>query len=116
MRTWKMAVLGAVLGVSLAGVSVGQAQAAEHASHLAPSAQSAVDSHYTARETRPVYESPDRDAAVTATVLEGEIITASSEVVQGPDGTDFRYAWTYNYTTGHFFRGYVEADNLTPYL
>ncbi|MFC5799068.1 hypothetical protein [Streptomyces formicae] len=113
MRKWQAAILGVTLGTSLAVASVGQAQAAESSSRIGSSAE---ESYYTALSTRPVYQSPDSNSTVIATVIEGEVINVSGEVIQGPCGTNFRYAWTFNYTTGHFFRGYVDADNLVPYM
>ncbi|MGW8955543.1 hypothetical protein [Streptomyces sp. NPDC055709] len=115
MRKWQVAVLGiAALGMSLSVASAGHAQAADNSSQAVAS-KAAGESHYRALETRPVYESPDSNSTMIATVIEGEVITVSGEVLQGPCGTKFRYAWTFNYTTGHFFRGYVDADNLIPY-
>lgn len=107
-----------VVAISVGMLSAGlQAQAAPSAGNgdvvtvAAERSSEAQTGLYRANYTGKVYASPSLDSSVSAEVLEGEFFHAYTEPRQGSDGSKFLYAWTYNYRTGHFFRGYIEVGN-----
>ncbi|MGW2207402.1 hypothetical protein [Streptomyces sp. NPDC001774] len=104
-----------LISLSVGVLSAGQAQAVGQSpgSSASVSVQEVSDfNYYTAIETRFVYSSPDLTSRPVAQILAGEVVSAGTDVITNRFGQEFRYAWTFNYRTGHFFSGYVEADNL----
>lgn len=104
-----------LISLTVGALSGGYAQAAERLPHSSVSdfgSEVSAYDFYTAIETKFVFTSPSLTSKPVADILKGELVKSDGEIITDRFGIEFVYAWTYNYQTGHFFQGYVEADNL----